>query len=249
MKTLMKMKTMATTFLVLGLLACILNITSADNSSVSTTNEATQPGGTSSNSTSSKAPSTNDLAKAADPAFEASELETPFRWLADALYYIGYYAIYEPISLVADAAIAPITLPIDAVSIPINFLFGDYLEPVYSFIGNQYQMIKNIIWWIVLESISYGSGATADTISEAMRIALDGILQFFTDIGLPLANSAEKLSQLTDQIATTRRKRSVMSAFGGLGDGLVQLIQFPFMLMGGIFSIITYPLRMIYGLI
>lgn len=191
----------------------------------------------------------NDIAKAADPSFESSELLTPVRWLLDALYYIWSYAIEEPLSLVADAALAPITLPLKTITVPLNLFFGDYLKPVYSFFGKQWQMIKNSIWWVVLESISYGSGATADTISEAMQLALNGILQFFTDIGLPLANSAEKLSQITEKAAKTRRKRSVMSAFGSLGGGIGQLIRFPFMLMGGIFSIITFPLRAVFALV
>ena len=191
----------------------------------------------------------NDIAKAADPSFEATELVAPVRWLLDVLWFIWSYVIYEPLALVADVAMEPITLTIDGVTGPINFIFGDYLKPVTDFIYKQYQLTKNSIWFIILELISYGSGATADAVSDAMQLALNGLLQFFTDIGLPIANTAEKLSQLSDQMAKSRRRRSISNAFGDLTGGIEQIIKFPFLFLQGIFSILTFPFRMIFGLV
>ncbi|XP_043464858.1 uncharacterized protein LOC122500150 [Leptopilina heterotoma] len=117
------------------------------------------------------------------------------------------------------------------------------INPVEKFIRREIAKKENLALWLALETMSYGSGATAKSISEGMQLAINGMTQLFTDIGLPAANTAEKLSLLSDQKAKSRSKRSISSAIGTLYSGVTQLIKFPFILIKGIFLL---PFRIVY---
>lgn len=186
------------------------------------------------------------MEKAADPSFDASELETPVRLALNIIKYGIKYGIYTPISLSIRVILEPIILSYYVIAEPIKFLFGPIINPVTGFVGRQVSKTENLALWLALESISFGSGATAQAISEAMQLTTNGIAQFFTDIGLPAANTAENLSKLTDQMAKSRSKRSISNAVGTLGSGVTQIIKFPFLLLKGI---ITLPFKIIYYII
>lgn len=131
---------------------------------------------------------------------------------------------------------APILIPYYVITIPIKFLFG----------RNIFINIGRTILRLALKIISFGSGSAAKTISGAMRLILNGVTGIFTDIGLPVANTAEQLSKLTGHLAKSRSRRAIGSAFSSLIKGVFNLIKFPFLLA---FNAISLPFRIIYTII
>lgn len=175
-----------------------------------------------------------------------SKLDVPARLAYKIIKYSFIYGIYSPIALSIRIMLEPFLLTYYAITIPLKFFFRPIINPVSLFIGREIAKKENLAMRLALESMSYGSGATAKGISEAMQLAMNGMVKLFNDIGLPAANNAEKFSLLTDQKAKSRSKRSITDAVGTLGSGVTQIIKFPFLLIKGIF---TLPFRIIYYVI